>query len=91
MVHGDSRKKRKRDHSGSQSDDNATDDTRNPKCSKHTSAIKSREAECDNIVSELRERYGTTYSAIQYCLWAEMKIGHTWDSLEKAPPHPMFG
>ena len=88
------KEKRKRDHSGSESDDNATDtDTRNPKRSKqkHTSAIKAKEAERDSIVSELRERHGTTYSAVQYRLWAEMKMGHTWDSLEKHPPYPMFG
>ena len=88
------KEKRKRDRSGSESDDNATDtDTRNPKRSKqkHTSAIKAKEAERDSIVSELRECNGTTYSAVQYRLWAEMKMGHTWDSLEKHPPYPMFG
>jgi hypothetical protein len=87
------KEKRKRDRSGSESDDNATNVTRNPKRSKqkHTSAIKAKEAERDSIVSELRERHGTTYSAVQYRLWAEMKMGRTWDSLEKQPPYPMFG
>ena len=42
-------------------------------------------------MSELRERHGTTYSSVQYRLWAEMKMAHTWDSLEKHPPYPMFG
>ena len=73
------------------SDDNATEDARNPKRSKHTSAIKAREAEHDSIVAELHERHGTTYSAVQYRLWAVMKMGHTWDSLEKVPTYPMFG
>ena len=85
------KERRKRDHSESESDDNTAEDTRNPKRSKCTSAIKAREAERDSIVSELRERHGSTYSAVQYRLWAEMKMGHTWDSLEKAPPYPMFG
>ena len=86
------KEKRKRDHSGSESDDNVTyNDTRNPRRSKHTSSIKAREAECDSIVSDLCKRHRTTYSAVQYGLWAEMMIGHTWDSLEKAPPYLMFG
>ena len=88
------KEKRKRDHSGSESDDNATDtDTKNPKrCKqKHTSAIKAKEAERNSIVSELRECHGTTYLAMQDRLWAEMKMGHTWDNLEKHPPYPMFG
>ena len=81
------KKKSKRDCSGSESNDNAAEDTRNPK---HTSA---REAERDSIVAELhvREHHGTTYSAVQYCLWAEMKIGHTWDRLEKHPRTQCFG
>ena len=85
------KEKRKRDRSETESDDNGTEDMRNPKRSKHTSAIKARGAERDSIVSELRERHGITYSAVQYRLWAEMKMGHTWDSLEKAPTYPMFG
>lgn len=83
--------KRKRDRSESESDDNAAENTSKSKRSKRTPAIKAREAERDSIVSELRERHGCTYSAVQYRLWAEMKMGHTWDSLEKAPPYPMFG
>ena len=54
-------------------------------------SIKAKEAERDTIVSELRERHGTTYSAVQYRLWAEMKMDHMWDSLEKHPPYSMCG
>ena len=28
---------------------------------------------------------------VQYHLWAEMKMGHTWNSLKKALPYPMLG
>ncbi len=50
-----------------------------------------KETERDTIVSELRQVHGTAYSAVQYRLWAEMKVAGTWDSLENVPPYPMFG
>lgn len=77
------RKKRERE---SESDDNASE-----KRMKRSSAAESKEAERDRILTELREHHGTTYSAVQYRLWAEMKMGHSWDSLETPPPYPMFG
>ena len=50
-----------------------------------------KEAERNNIVSELRKLHGTAYSVVQYRFWAEMKVAGTWDSLEDVPPYPMFG
>ena len=35
----------------------------------------------ESIFSELHHLHGTTYSAVQYQLWAEMKVA----------PYPMFG
>lgn len=81
--------RKKRDRRESDTDDEAQ--VCLSKRGKYSSAIKSKEAERNNIVSELRERHGTAYSAVQYRLWAEMKIAGTWSSLEEVPPYPMFG
>ena len=46
---------------------------------------------CNELVEELRDKHGSTYSMVQYRLWAEMIIAKTRDSTDQVPSAPMFG
>ena len=43
------------------------------------------------LKTQLRQNHGSKYSGVQYALWAEMIVGGTHDSMDEAPPVPMFG
>ena len=51
---------------------------------------KSHESEVDEIVSDLRERHGTTYTLPKLRLWARVITTGNWDDRDKHPPLPAF-
>ena len=51
---------------------------------------KSHESEVDDIVSDLRKRYGSTYSLPKLRLWARVITTGNWNDRDKHPPLPAF-
>ena len=45
----------------------------------------------NDIKAELRKKHGSSFSGVQYSLWAEMIVASTHESKEEPPPVPMFG
>ncbi len=62
----------------------------NPKRKKQA-RMEEFEVRRNELVEELRDKHGSTYSMVQYRLWAEMLIAKTHDSIDEAPNAPMFG
>lgn len=88
--------KRKRTLSGNNTEsdidsDTGTDGGRSkPKCKK-LSRMEEVETRRNELVEELHDKHGSTYSMVQYRLWAEMIIAKTHDSTDQVPSAPMFG
>lgn len=46
----------------------------------------------NDLKVQLRKKHGSTYTAVQYTLWAEMLVGgDRHDSMDEPPAVPMFG
>lgn len=83
-------------HTKQKPSENASDsehsDSERPKRKKPRkgSAVEDKRERVEGIKAELCEKHGSSYTPLQYSLWAEMVDVGTHTSLEEAPSAPMF-
>ncbi len=80
-------------HDSSDHDIDGEDSTsRRPAKKRKCTAISEEKASrITELKTQLRQNHGSKYSSVQYALWAEMIVGGTHESVDEAPPVPMFG
>ena len=58
---------------------------------KKRTTVEERGLRVEEIKNELRQKHGSSFSGVQYALWAEMVVAGTHESKDSPPPVPMFG
>lgn len=58
---------------------------------KRKSVSEERSSRVSDLKAEMREKHGSSYSGVQYSLWAEMIVAGTHESTDDPPRVPMFG
>ena len=58
---------------------------------KMKSKMEERSDRVVEIKAELHKKHGSSFSGVQYSLWAEMIVAGTHESKDSPPPVPMFG
>ena len=64
--------------------------SKKPKKSLKSAAIEEKQESVEKVKTQLRGKHGTSYTPIQYTLWAEMIDVGTHNSIEEPPSVPMF-
>ena len=83
-------KKRKQKRDSNSSDELSDTDSKGKSKKKKLSAMEERKERVEEIKSKLCEMHGTSFSPLQYTLWAEMVAVGTHKSLENPPQVQMF-
>ena len=58
---------------------------------KKKTVSEERASRVNDLKVQLRKRHSSTYSGVQYAMWAEMLVGGGHDSMDEPPAAPMFG
>ena len=58
---------------------------------KKSSASEERTSRVNDLKTQLRSKHGSTYSSVQYAMWAEMLVGGGHESMDEPLSAPMFG